>query len=438
MARSSQIQGMLFSTKVFDTLPPVVQELLAPFETDKEKTIVTFSSLVSVSAALPKYYVNYYRGYGSNLFGTIVGKAGSGKSLMSYSAILVQGIHEQRKMEYAAAMEEFHQSEDEHKQEPKERLFIIPADSSFPKLIELLLTSPDGAIMIEPELDTMTDAMKREDGKHSTIFRKVVEHEPVSYSTKSGKTIEVYNSCLSFLLSGTPKQLGRLIGDMENGLFSRISFLAVDADNAFRLMFDFNDDKKREKFQEVSEAVTDCYNKMKRNKPVELEFTQVQKMILQKRFSVIFNMFNEDPEEEDFNGVVFRLVVMLIRFIMVISVLSRHKKINGGWVAPNLPEKIVCTNRDFVCGFRMLPALLNGMVNAAMLVSGRINKMDLLEKLFPNAQERAKAIELHEAGKSHKEIAIEVLNDPKGRRKIGKWLEDERFKAALKYFRDDA
>ena len=61
--------------------------------------------------------------------------------------------------------------------------------------------------------------------RYSDVMRKSFHNESISYLRKTNNEyVEVLESQLSALLSGTPGQVRRLIPDPENGLFSRFMY----------------------------------------------------------------------------------------------------------------------------------------------------------------------------------------------------------------------
>lgn len=79
--------------------------------------------------------------------------------------------------------------------------------------------------MMETEGDTLTNTLLSDHGNYSDVMRKSFHNESISYLRKTNNEyVEVLESQLSALLSGSPGQVRKLIPDPENGLFSRFMY----------------------------------------------------------------------------------------------------------------------------------------------------------------------------------------------------------------------
>ena len=79
--------------------------------------------------------------------------------------------------------------------------------------------------VFETEADTISGANKQEWGGFSPVLRKNFSGEDISRSRKTDDEFtEISNPRFSFLTTGTPDQVKRLIPTAQDGLYSRFLF----------------------------------------------------------------------------------------------------------------------------------------------------------------------------------------------------------------------
>ena len=109
----------------------------------------------------------------------------------------------------------------------------IAADSSSVTFFECLRECGGNAFMMATEIDELSQAMRKDGGIYSSLFRQAFEHETWKRTRYRGQTkiqFVVEQPRLSVLLSGTQDQLKPLLKQGENGLASRfITYLLSDS-----------------------------------------------------------------------------------------------------------------------------------------------------------------------------------------------------------------
>src|SRR5262249_12983738 len=103
----------------------------------------------------------------------------------------------------------------------------IPANVSSAKLVQQLVDNyPDTpSLILEEEIDTLSASNKSDYGNFSHILRKGFSNESISSARKTDNSfIECSTPKLAIILSGTFKQVHGLIGNAEDGLYSRFLF----------------------------------------------------------------------------------------------------------------------------------------------------------------------------------------------------------------------
>ncbi|MBR3647804.1 MAG: DUF3987 domain-containing protein, partial [Paludibacteraceae bacterium] len=96
---------------------------------------------------------------------------------------------------------------------------------------EILQECGGNAFMLATETDELSQAMKKDGGMYSSLFRKAAEHEKwmrTRYRGNKKKTYRLDVPKLSALITGTDNQVRPLLGNGENGLLSRFMLYTVD------------------------------------------------------------------------------------------------------------------------------------------------------------------------------------------------------------------
>ncbi len=222
----------------YSKLPNLIKDGVQAFTSEEEKMIFLTSAITSISACFPTISGIYdHLNLNANLYSLIVAPAASGKSVMKYGKQLTDEINDsiRKKQNEMGTQKEKDSEEAVDNVQPIEkkqvaRTLIIPGDSSYAAMVKLLNENdPNGNLLVETEADTLSQVLKKEYGSFSDLLRKAYQHEPCGRARSTdNEFLEVKNPRLSVLLSGTPKQVGRLIPNTEDGLFSRFIFYRID------------------------------------------------------------------------------------------------------------------------------------------------------------------------------------------------------------------
>lgn len=122
--------------------------------------------------------------------------------------------------------------------EPKHRMFFIPANSSSSAFIQALSENDFTGVIFETEADTLANTFKQKWGNFSDVLRKAFHHESATlFRRKDNEFIDVRNPHIAIALSGTPRQVHRMMPDTENGLFSRFLYYAFEDNGPFKNPF---------------------------------------------------------------------------------------------------------------------------------------------------------------------------------------------------------
>lgn len=212
----------------FHLLPSFLREGADLFTTNHEKHIFCFSALSACGGLLTRCSGIYYqRRVYPNLFFLLLASAASGKSSLSSVFDLLRPIH-QDVMSKSLNDRKLQLLKNDRKEkstpQPCLKSVIIPGNITSSRLMQHLHANQDyvPSVIIETEMDTLTQANKSDFGGFSDVLRRAWHNEKLSYSRKGNdELIEVDKPKLSLILSGTPKQVFKLIPSAEDGLFSR-------------------------------------------------------------------------------------------------------------------------------------------------------------------------------------------------------------------------
>lgn len=232
--------------EIFDKLPSFFQKAVMPHNNKRERDIILLSTLVVTSCCMPGI-TGLYGGveHSPHLFFFVVAKAASGKGKAGHPFRLAHHYvnyikaeadrkvaqYEQDKADfdaYCAQMREKRQPIDMSREPVEEysKLLWIPANTSRSRFITLLANNGQlGSFVLETEADALSVNKNTDWGDLSLILRPAFHHERISLSRSGDGKKEVDEVIddphVGIFLTGTPDQFVRLMGDADNGLYSR-------------------------------------------------------------------------------------------------------------------------------------------------------------------------------------------------------------------------
>jgi hypothetical protein len=223
---------------LFDQLPKLLKESCSAFKHQREKDVFLTSALGILSGCLP----NVHGIYGGkkvypNLYTFILAPAANGKGTMNSAQDLGIKYHnyllnksKEAKKEFDSDMDNYLKSknnnqESERPEKPNFELLYLPANSSSSKIYHHLSENNGKGIICETEADTLGLMFKKDWSSYSDLLRKGFHHERLTQSRISdNQYMEIKESKISVVLSGTPNQIFNIITNAEDGLFSRFIY----------------------------------------------------------------------------------------------------------------------------------------------------------------------------------------------------------------------
>ena len=393
-------QSPFISDEIYQDLPQILNEACSHFEA-RERDVFLISSI----AVLSGYFSNVTGAYDKKLvypclYAFIVANAASGKSAAKYAKVFGQDYHNMLKKATEEEMKEYRKAKNEYDkkkkskktddieepEKPKKLMYYFPGDTSEASLVGHIAENDGKGCVFETEADTISGANKQEWGGFSPVLRKNFHHEDISRSRKTDDEFtEISNSRFSFLTTGTPDQVKRLIPTSEDGLYSRFLFYVFSIPYKWRSTYT----------QEIGDSMDVIlsklgqlfYSKYKNEEERIFALTPSQGEKLDNTFSDLLKELKNESNPEEVVGVLFRHGLMTYKIAMVLSVLESEDK------------KIICTDKTFELSLNLILEVfldnaleqLKRMPKSTVVSSSKHEKLlDTLPKEF----NRKKAIDL--------------------------------------------
>lgn len=349
---------------IYETLPDLLKQSTDMFENPIEKDVFLIGAISVLSGCLPMVEGFYFNEpLSPHLFAFITAPAGSGKGKMKWAKYLGQKIHDEiieksnkDKELFKQEVADYNSLSKQEKmgelppEEPPFKTHFIPANSSSSAFLKSLQSNNNSGIIFETEADVLSGTFKQEWGGFSHLLRDAFHHETASMN-RNKEYIELKDLHIAIVLSGTPKQVTRLLPSAEDGLFSRFLYYSFEDNQAFLNPFkSFKSDNYIEFFKKKGEDILKIYEFLKNQyKPYSFEYTEKQGV----RFTKIFNQMlsrNQLLLGNDFNANIKRLGVITFRISMIFSVLRMFE-------TGELNNPIICSNIDFENSIQMATTL---------------------------------------------------------------------------------
>ena len=329
--------------EIFDKMPRIIRRALKSARTRRERDMLLLAIITNLSGCLPKVRVNYAdRIYSAHLYFAAVSAAGSGKGIITLAARLgskvnrlmndhYQKLKNKYKHELLAWANEQKSAFKDHREvnwdleptEPKRQLLLFPPNTSKSQLIiDLEASLHVGMIMNTSEIDALAAALNTDYGQHTSELRMIFHHEQVGLNYKTdGRMVVVPHPRMAICISGTPEQLVNLIGNIEDGTYSRFLFLTAPSINTW-ISAEPNQsiNSADDVFDELAEEVNDIFNYFNGEQEYNITFSHEQ----WERHSAVFGSLLDQVVVENENSakaIVGRHGLSAIRMATVFSAL---------------------------------------------------------------------------------------------------------------------
>ena len=350
------------SDEIYKTLPEIVSRVCSVAESPEERDILLLGSLGAISSCLPQWSGIYAgkRLY-PNLYLFVSAPASAGKGVLNYCRRIVYPVHcdlrkqsQELRQLYEMELAEYQASKKdtgaEKPAKPPEKLLFIPANSSSTGAFQLLNDNEGKGLIFETEGDTLAQAFKSEYGNYSDGFRKAFHHETISYYRRGDREyVDIESPRLSAVLSGTPKQVGNLIPDAENGLFSRFLFYQMSIRPEWIDVFKHDAQNGLEDhFDRIGDEFFQLYQMMKTLQDVKFLLTKDQMTFFNSKFQELSDQYSD----ENMIASVRRMGISAFRIAMILTSLRilETGECNG---------QMTCSDDDYTTSIRIAETLLS-------------------------------------------------------------------------------
>ena len=323
-------------------LPQFLEKAISVADQPTQQDMLLLGTLTTASFAMPHIRILHGKpqhSYYPNLMSLVVAPPAAGKGVLNYMHRLVAPIQDKLNLQGKTA--------------------VIPANSSSAAFLDLLAMNNGAGLMIETEMDVLSQIWKSDFGNYSHLFRQAFEHETLRRARKAGAQAlsytEISTPCLSAILSGTPNQLKPLLVNRENGLASRFVPYMVEDIIPFDRRALKNGDHVEENsalnvFAELGKDLRQRWEMLAAlDHEVLWSLTDEQADMLGDLFDDSYRLAMEEFHlPESFDATIKRMAVIIKRIGAVLTVL-RMEVGPMGLIGPLGPigDVVYCSDEDF-------------------------------------------------------------------------------------------
>lgn len=264
-----------FPSSIYDDLPNLLKNLLID-QKGAERDMILLSCLTSLSSCFPTVYFENRDGkkYYLNLTTLVIGLSANNKSKTTIARDLIRPVHE-------ALYSDSFQFTVKNKElsKGKKTIFLIPGNSSYASIIDILKNNNGLGVIFETEADVVGDNFSKEWGDYSTLIRNAAEHEEVSKARKTDDYyIRIPNPKLSIFLTGTMGQLRKIVPNSENGLYSRFLYYVNTKRNKFENPYRISEEQSKTLYKRAIDTSSSLFELVKEHntQPLKLLLTGYQ------------------------------------------------------------------------------------------------------------------------------------------------------------------
>ena len=272
--------------------------------------------------------------------------------------------------------------------EPRRQLLLIPVETSKSQLYSDLESSGNiGMIMCSTEIDALTEALRSDHGKHTSIIRMCFHHEPISKNYKiDGRMVVVKHPRLAMCISGTLQQLFEFIRSIEDGTYSRISFYT--SPGIFHWIGEKEGDENMvddELFDGLADELRAVFNFLNRGEEILICTTPEQRMRHEETFNRLFEETKVDAED-GFQAILGRHGLNVHRIASILSALRIYE--SGFYF-----NDYTCTEEDFDTALTVMEILVKHSLQLSTILDRsnhrneltRFSKSSIILKKLPEA-----------------------------------------------------
>lgn len=389
---------------IFEHLPQLFQDAIKPHRNRRQRDIMLQSALTVVSACMPGI-TGLYDGseFSPHLYFFVVAKAASGKNMASqpfkmahHYVGIIKAESERRIAQYVQDKANYDayclQMKSDKKpidtsREPIEPYPVmpwIPANISRSMFIKQIVYNGSlGSFVLETEADALSVNRNTDWGDLSLLLRSAFHHERISMSrngeNKKEKMIEIEDPHFAIFVTGTPDQFVRLMGDADNGLYSRFCIYAFSEREKWHNPAPSSRNiNLKQYYAGLSETLVQ-YALFSREHPAVFNLTEAQWVRFNAHMAPLLDKA-QDYGFENEPSVVKRLGLILYRIAMTLSAVRRAEREIGS-------REFYCNDADFEAALAISETCLE---HSRLMLSGfqkQDNFSDSLKKGISGPEE---------------------------------------------------
>lgn len=354
----------LLPDTIFDRLPQLFQDAIKPNRTPRQRDIMLASALTVVSACMPGI-TGLYDGCecSPHLYFFVVAKAANGKNMAAQPFKMARHYVNIIKAESDRKLAQYKQDKADYdayclqqkadkkpvdtSREPIEPYPVmpwVPANISRPMFIkQVVYNGRLGSFVLETEADALSVNKATDWGDLSLLLRAFFHHERISMgragdSKKEGFD-EIDDPHFAIFVTGTPDQFERLMGNAENGLYSRFCVYAFSSREGWCNPAPSSQRVNFKQYYGLLGETLAKYALFSREHPAQFHFTESQ----WRRFNAEMEPLLDKAQDFGFENepsVVKRLGLIFYRVAMTLSAVRRaEREIRS--------NEFYCTDNDF-------------------------------------------------------------------------------------------
>lgn len=346
---------MTIPTEVYTLLPDFIKDITSHFSTGVEQDLVMLSSLGVLSSSFPNVKGIYDRSSKAlNLFQIFVAPPSSGKGQMKWAEALGKEIDRYLSEEYKRAFNEFVEAGCKPGIEPPvEKKFYIGSDSSNIALATQMRDNRNIGVIYDSEGGTLGQMFKNDWSNYLNILLKSFEGESLSVNRKVKIESFVIEKCfLSLVLSTTPSQLIKIIGNIDSGLYSRFLIYYFKSEVVWKDLFSNENDCLEPVFDEAAKKLLAMYIANEKSSISTVSLSEMQRIEIYNYFSERLREFYSEYGD-DLIANIRRTCVMYYKIAMILTAVRSYEENSA------FPEKIVIDDRDHRAALLIVGTLLN-------------------------------------------------------------------------------
>lgn len=320
--------------EVYEGLPSILSEIVDQIDPGHERDVFLTGALPVVAGALPNVQFKYGGQWLSlNLYTAVIAPAGAGKGKMRHARKMAAGLnkklHAQSRKRRSNWENRKESKEEDPGPKPSYRRFYLPADNSAASMKDGLADSPN-AVIFETEFKTLSTTLSQDWGKFRDILLKGFQNEPVEVDRKTEDPLLIEHPAPSMAVSGTPRTFAEVIGDMEDGLFSRFAFYQFDAEPVWRSQFgEIEESGLEEALSDAADTLEALYKELdSRAEPLYITFEDEAIHAVDEVSSFVLDHWAHEGVNRELHSSLKRAALRAVRISAMMRVL-RHFEKNG-------------------------------------------------------------------------------------------------------------